>query len=353
MRNVLYVDDEPALCKAFERALRAPEYQIVTTTSAPEALSLIDGGLFDVVATDYRMPGIDGLDLLRLVRERSPGTARLLISGQGEDDVEPTAIRDAGVDYIVTKPWSLDELRKIVRDAAERAFLQRENQKLRTALTQQERKIIEVLEKALVLRFPARRAHAQRTARIARTLGESLGLDSSDISSLERAALLHELGALVVPIFVDPSTATHAKAGSPSRAAAAGVEVQVEDEAEAETEAGTGTDTDKGLGTAQGKCLEHGASLLEGFAELESAKLAMLQQGERWDGTGFPAHLAGERICLGARILAVAHAYDLLRSDAAGKEIRPHIAVVAELDRDAGRLFDPAVLAALAKMPDC
>jgi len=174
MRHILYVDDEPALCKAFERALRAPEHRVVTTTSAPEAVHLLENGDFDVVATDYRMPGIDGLGVLKAARERVPGAKRLLVSGQADSDVEERAIRDAGVDDIVQKPWSLDNLRRVVRRAAENAELARENARLAARSA------------ALEEQLAALAAHGRSTAERVREAGARLGLAPEAIEEMVR-----------------------------------------------------------------------------------------------------------------------------------------------------------------------
>ena len=118
-RTILYVDDEPALCRAFERALRGPNMRIVTTTSAPHAVELLGSEAFDVVATDYRMPELNGIEVLREARQRLPGARRVLVSGRIDGEVEPHVLAEADVDGVVTKPWSLDELRRVVRRAAE------------------------------------------------------------------------------------------------------------------------------------------------------------------------------------------------------------------------------------------
>ena len=156
MRTILYVDDEPALCKAFERALRAPDVKVVTTTSAPEALALVAEISFDVVASDLRMPQIDGLRVLRAVRDHDPCTHRLLISGEAEADVGDT-IRGGAFDDILCKPWSLDQLRDVVRRGAEHASLARQTLAIERLLTQRTAQARDAVRRIL-------RAHAHDVA---------------------------------------------------------------------------------------------------------------------------------------------------------------------------------------------
>ncbi len=124
--SILYVDDEPALCRAFERALRAPGVKVITTTSATAALEIIAREKLDVVASDYRMPDANGVEVLREAKRCCPGARRLLVSGRIEGEVEVTDLAEADVDCVVLKPWSLDELRRVVRRAVELAEVSRE-----------------------------------------------------------------------------------------------------------------------------------------------------------------------------------------------------------------------------------
>ena len=121
--RILYVDDEAVLCKAFARALRSKGTTVVTATSATEALSVLKDSTddWDVVATDYRMPEMDGLELLKAAREHAPRAWRLLVTGQAHGELSARMDELAGaVDELVAKPWTLDDMRRIVGAAADR-----------------------------------------------------------------------------------------------------------------------------------------------------------------------------------------------------------------------------------------
>lgn len=111
--RVLYVDDEPALCKAFERALRG--HALVTTmTSASAAIVLLATEQFDVVASDYRMAEATGVEVLGIARARWPTTRTILVSGQVDSPEHDETM--TGFDAFLRKPWSLDELRRLLRE---------------------------------------------------------------------------------------------------------------------------------------------------------------------------------------------------------------------------------------------
>jgi response regulator RpfG family c-di-GMP phosphodiesterase len=185
-RTILYVDDEPALCRAFERALRGPGVRIVTTTSAPHAVELLDRERFDVIATDYRMPELNGIELLRAARTKAPGARRLLVSGRVDGEVGEDVLADAEVDGVIIKPWSLDELRRVVRLVAELALLARDRRQ----------RDVQIVLAALELRHAESAAHARRVARLARAAAEGLGVTGDELAALDDAALLHAAGKI-------------------------------------------------------------------------------------------------------------------------------------------------------------
>ena len=91
----------------------------------------------------------------------------------------------------------------------------------------------------------------------------------------------------------------------------------------------------------------HGERLLKHVDFLGRARLVVSQHHERWDGSGYPRRMHGEEIYVGARVFAVADAYEAVRRHRPPQEGRSHAAAVEELRKGAGRQFDPAVVEAL------
>jgi HD-like signal output (HDOD) protein len=116
MKRVLFVDDEEAVLGGLRRSLRnrCDEWDMVFTTSAAEALALLDGGSFDVLVSDLRMPEMDGVQLLEIVRAKYPGIVRIALSGLVERE---GALRASGVVHqYLSKPCD----REALGDAIER-----------------------------------------------------------------------------------------------------------------------------------------------------------------------------------------------------------------------------------------
>lgn len=128
--KLLIVDDERATRRAMARALSdvAP---IVEAESAEEALQVLASEPVAVILSDHDMPGMTGMDLLRMVRLRWPLVQRLVITASHDFDVAVRAINLGEVARFVTKPWQDDELRCSVQQAFEHAELEREVQRLR------------------------------------------------------------------------------------------------------------------------------------------------------------------------------------------------------------------------------
>jgi response regulator RpfG family c-di-GMP phosphodiesterase len=116
--RLLVVDDEPQVAKALQRVLRR-DYEVMAVQSGSEALAQLDSFQPHAVISDYRMPGMNGFELLTLVKERRPRTGRLIISGYSEAESELRSGNDQERPKFLSKPWDIDELLGSVRTVIE------------------------------------------------------------------------------------------------------------------------------------------------------------------------------------------------------------------------------------------
>ena len=101
----LIVDDEPFVGKALRRLLVARGHTVELAENGPGALAVLERTPIDIVLCDYRMPGMTGGDVLRVVKERWPGVRRVLMSGYMDSTTDP----GAGVsDHFLAKPWTME-----------------------------------------------------------------------------------------------------------------------------------------------------------------------------------------------------------------------------------------------------
>jgi response regulator RpfG family c-di-GMP phosphodiesterase len=333
--RVLYVDDEASLCRAFARMFGADEeFRVDTTTSSLEAASLIEEHAFDVIVSDLRMPGMDGIELLTAARQKRPHARRLLVSGFADLDTALSAINKVGVDRLLTKPCDSLELVQAVRTAADNARLSRENVIVTAELRQKAEELaamnraldrlveertndlLRALVSALDLRDSETQWHSRRVGRYARRLAEEMGLSGRDLDDIERGAMLHDLGKIGVrdAVLLKPGPLTAAEWEEMKRHPALGHEI------------------------------------LHGISFLDEARLIPLHHQERFDGTGYPSGLKGEEICLGARIFAVVDTFDAITSDRPYRKASTFVIAREEILRCAGTQLDPRVVDAFMRI---
>jgi two-component system response regulator HupR/HoxA len=131
--TVLVVDDEPRVLDALEAVLAA-EFRVLRAEGGEQALGLLPGADVAVIVTDYRMPGMTGVELLRRSQDVAPDAVRIVLTAYTDVDSLMDAINTGRIYHFVPKPWDPNELLIIVRRAAERYTLARDNARLRDEL---------------------------------------------------------------------------------------------------------------------------------------------------------------------------------------------------------------------------
>ena len=127
--SILIVDDDTNLLSVLKSFLKEQEYLVTPCSNGLEAIQKCRERTFDVVITDIMLPGATGLDVLRETRKIDPGVLVILITGFASLESAVEAIRQGAYDYI-TKPFTLEEIRIVVKNALEKIRLLRENQRL-------------------------------------------------------------------------------------------------------------------------------------------------------------------------------------------------------------------------------
>jgi len=124
---VLFVDDEPEVLKALVRTVEAFAWPVKSAPGPREALLLLEREEFGVVVSDFRMPGMDGIDLLARVREQWPDTGRLLLTAYADQGTLERGINEAGISRFVRKPWRRDVLMRALTEARHENRIRREH----------------------------------------------------------------------------------------------------------------------------------------------------------------------------------------------------------------------------------
>lgn len=133
--KLLCVDDERNVLRALERIFMDYDYEILTAASGEAGLALFeDNPDIQVVISDYRMPGMNGVEFLRQVCQQHPDTVRIVLSGYADTASVVAAINEGQIYKFVSKPWSDEELRQTVAKAVESFALHHQNQNMEKEL---------------------------------------------------------------------------------------------------------------------------------------------------------------------------------------------------------------------------
>lgn len=144
--RILLVDDEPNVLAALRRVFHQENYDLVCCQNPHDALKLLDSESFQVVVSDYMMPGMDGGELLKRARSVQPDMIRIMLTGHADVNAVVGAMKTGAVYKFILKPWNDDDLRVTVGLALEQYELKRKNTALQRE-TQVKTREIEQLAK--------------------------------------------------------------------------------------------------------------------------------------------------------------------------------------------------------------
>jgi DNA-binding NtrC family response regulator len=128
--QILVVDDEKLVLNAIKRTLRSENYTTLTAQSGDEGLMLLENHDVELVISDYRMPGMNGLDFLKRVKKDYPHILAIMLTGLAEIEIAVSAINEAGVYKFILKPWEDADLKITIRRALESLELIKERDSL-------------------------------------------------------------------------------------------------------------------------------------------------------------------------------------------------------------------------------
>jgi putative nucleotidyltransferase with HDIG domain len=331
--RILIVDDEIEITEILADLL-SEEYECFKAGSAEDALARLSEGQFELVISDITMPGMSGLEMIPHVKQLSPETVVVMISGMQTVESAIGALRRGAFDYLM-KPFDLRQVEAVVKRALEHHDLvvakQRYENHLEELVEQRTaeldrtlnslegsyRATLKALTAALETRDSETHGHSERVVSYSLRLGREYGLNSEEMKSLEFGSLLHDIGKIGVPdsILRKPAKLTEEEW------------VRMREHP------------------------VHGQQILRGIEFLQGAARVVAQHHEQWDGTGYPLGLSKDDIDICARIFSVADAFDAITSDRVYRRGKPYEAAAQELDDWAGRQFDPKVVDAFHRVP--
>jgi putative nucleotidyltransferase with HDIG domain len=318
---LLVIDDSPDVLKLM-KLLLSDEFNLELATSAEKGLDILKEKSPDLVLCDVMMPGMDGHAFCKKVKsdEELKHIPVILVTARSGSEMIKEGI-EAGADDYISKPFDSVELKARIRSllrirqVESELALANKNLKMRTSdLVEQQRALFLSTVKSLVSAIDAKdeytRHHSTRVTEFTLKIANSMGFSEKELEDLELASLLHDIGKIAVPenILNKPD--------------------KLNDEEFALIK-------------------EHparGESILQPMVELREISKVVRAHHEHYDGSGYPDGLKGQVIPLGARIMAVADAYDSITSERPYRKAVSHRAAVKEIIRCSRTQFDPNVV---------
>src|SRR5713226_512315 len=332
--RILIVDDEAPIRALLGEHLQLVGYQVSLAANGVAALKLLAGSEFDLVLTDVRMPGMNGLELLAEIVRTRPEVGVLMLTACEDLTLAVNAMRIGALDHIL-KPFRLSEITVSVQEALERRRNQLEQTQRMQLLeeTVNERTVelrrmldrlhdaSEITLEALVAALDARehetKAHSKRVSEYTLYLAREMSVDATQLDIIRRGAMLHDIGKIGISdtILLKPGKLTEAE----------WVDMQ--------------------------KHPQIGYWILDGIEALKPASDVVLAHHEKYDGTGYPRKLHADQIPLGARIFSVTDCLDVMTSDRPYRNALTYEEARTEIAQFSGTQFDPDVVKYFLQVP--
>lgn len=308
--KVLIVDDEPDNLALLYRTLRQ-DYDVVKSGSPLEALKILEErNEFALILSDHKMPEMDGVEFLKRASLINETVVKILVTAYSDAKILIDAINQAKIYRYVKKPYTPDELLHVVQTSLEYYQLKVDNDKLIADLKDLFSGTIKAIIEALDAKDSNTLGRSKRVSFYSARIAQAMNLSSSEVGKIELAGLLHDIGMIGVAEEIMNKT-----------------EHLTQDEYEEVK-----------------KHVAHSVKILEDIKQLGEVIEVVRYHHERYDGKGYPHGLKGEQIPVGARIIAVADAYDSMISKRAYRDAKNCNEAIASLEETAGSQLDPDIL---------
>ena len=354
--SILFVDDERSILDSHKRLMRKTSYNVFCANSGKEGLDILEKENIDVIVSDMRMPEMTGAQLLSNAKKLYPDTVRILLTGFSDMESTIQAINEGAIYRYISKPWSNDELKKIIHDALEIKRLRLENDSL-LKITQEQNHALSDLNQSLEEKVEERTEKLKKAADYLKKLNSKL--EKTNCQIVEAFSVLIENAT-------GKSTSTNRKKAKLAKS----ISQALENPSELSDQVYYASllhqigllglprevvNTPKHRLSGMNLFLYHkhpgyAESALNAIENLDKAAEMLKHQQEYWDGTGYPDGKLKESIPVGSRILSAINDYfDLLNGDLLGENHSTEEAI-EYLEKKAGMLYDAKVIQQLKKL---
>ena len=316
-QTILIVDDEENNLQLLKRTFRG-QYNLLTASNGLEALQVVKehGDKIALIVSDQKMPVMEGTDFFKQVRETHPQIIKILLTGHVDTDILVAAINDCDLFQYILKPFEPEELKIAVESGLTKYSMASNNKIFYNELRELFYKTIRAISNALDTKDSYTNGHSLRVTLYSMILACELGLDDDYMEDIEIAGLLHDIGKIAMPKSILCKN---------------------------------GALTDEEFMIMKSHPIR-GEKIVINIKKLQMISEWVKSHHEKWDGTGYPDALKGERIPLPGRIIALADTYDAMTSTRPYRTALPHDVAVNEIKRCSGTQFDPQLAELFVKV---
>ena len=306
--HILIVDDEELIRQSLQQTVNRSGYNCSASKDGKEALAVLDNRSVDVVITDIKMEGMDGIELLKRVKEKHDADVIVMTGFAGDYSYED--IIETGASDFVLKPLSAGEiivrLKRVLRERSLKAEMTKAHKELKSSHKELVRTLVALIEEKDMLM----KGHAERVAGGCVHFSRKLGLSKNVIEKTYFAGLLHDLGKVYLPgeLFIKTD--------------------QLDED---------------GIKKLQ-QHPEFAEKILSNISMLKHILPIIRHHHEAFDGSGYPDGLKGDNIPIEAQILGLVNSFDNIMSAGSNGNSLTEQESVQKLAKSANRQFDPGLV---------
>lgn len=302
MSKILVIDDEQMITDTLSTLIEMVlDYEVIAVND-PEFLlnsDLLSEHHFDMVISDFMMPKMDGIDVLKAIKEIQPSAVPILLTGYSDKNNAIKSINEVGLYYYLEKPWDNDQLVTIVKNGIEKKqlkekieqdfiIIQKRNQEITRLYDLLQKNfdheqnnisnVIVALANLVEAKDSYTEGHTRRVSGLCRLIGEALNFPEDQLRVLELAGIVHDIGKVSTPDHI---------LNKPGRLEDNEFNIIKEHP-------------------------EIGERILKPLTSMKSLLHPVRHHHEKLDGTGYPDGIKGDDIIIETRILAIADIFDAL-----------------------------------------
>lgn len=314
--SILTLDDDPIITSTIQAYFQRSGYHVDVENNPYTAIERIRTGSYDILLLDFLMAPICGDQVVEEIRKFNKELFIILLTGHKSMAPPVKTIRQLDIQGYYEKNDRFDQLELLVESCVKSIKQMRTIKEYKADLEKAYVQTIETLRHVVESRDKETKGHSERVAILAKALAEEMQLAQDDIETIHIAGLFHDVGKIGIPDSILLKN---------------------------------GSLTKEEFMTIKGHPAE-GERIIVSYAPFKNLLKIVRGHHERYDGTGYPDGKAGNDICLGARIIAVADSFDAMMSNRTYRRGLGFDKTMDELVKGKGTQFDPAIVDAFLKL---